>query len=435
MSGLAAAIETALSGHHVTVFEAAEGLHEIGAGVQVTPNSSRILQRWGLSDEFWESAAEPTYFAVRRYTGGFLVLEEDFDKTMRTKYGAPFMELHRVDFQTALYTRAKELGVRFRFGMRINRVNFDTGEITSESGMKTRGDLVVAADGLWSLCRAQFLPRDFEGVPRATGDLAYRVVLKLDQIHDPELREWVSKPSCNIWVGPKSHVVGYSLRGGTEYNLVLITPDDLPSGVSRQSGNVEEMRALFKDWDPILTRFLNCVNSVRKWKLMYRKEMRRWIHDSEYGKFAFVGDSCHPMLPYLGQGANSGIEDGAVLGCLLGHIQSKDQISKALRVYELLRKPRGDAIVKEVFKQRDVFQLVDGRQQEARDEFLVSQLGKEAKEEPFPIRLCCPRFQPWLFGYDTSIEVDKAVSDDPFVATENEDNSRIHEDSGIFVEV
>lgn len=150
-------------------------------------------------------------------------------------------------------------------------MNFETGEITSQSGAKIRGDLVVAADGLWSLCRAQFLPKDFEGVPRPTGDLAYRLVLKLDEIQDPELREWVSNPKCNIWMGPKSHVVGYSLRGGTEFNLVLMAPDDLPSGVSRQAGSVEEMKALFRNWDPILNKFLALVSSVKKWKLMHRE--------------------------------------------------------------------------------------------------------------------------------------------------------------------
>ncbi|KAI0147921.1 FAD/NAD(P)-binding domain-containing protein [Hypoxylon sp. NC0597] len=431
ISGLGAAIETALSGHRVTVFEAAGGLHEIGAGIQITPNSSRILQRWGLSDGLWASAAEPTYLAFRRYSGEALVFEKDFGKRMREKYGAPFVQLHRIDFQSALYTRAKELGVDFRFGMRINSVNFETGEITSQSGEKARGDLVIAADGLWSLCRARLLPRDFEGVPRPTGDLAYRLVITLDQIEDPELREWVKSPKTNIWMGPNSHVVGYSLRGGTEFNLVLLAPDDLPNDVSKQAGSVEEMRALFKNWDPILSRFLALVDSVKKWKLMHRKEMRKWIHTSENSNFAFVGDSCHPMLPYLGQGANSAIEDGAVLGRLLGHIQTKEQIGKALRMYEQLRKPRGDAIVRETFSQRDVFHTVDSPKQQARDDVLLSQIDKESKEAPFPIRWCCPQVQPWLFGYDACAEVDKAVEKDPFITEENTDADLGFDDSGI----
>ncbi|KAI1461842.1 FAD/NAD(P)-binding domain-containing protein [Annulohypoxylon moriforme] len=433
ISGLAVAIETALSGHHVVVFESADGLHEIGAGINVSPNASRILQRWGLPAELWSSATEPTSLSVRRYSGEVLVLEKDFNTKMRARYDAPFIELHRVDFQTALYTRAKELGVEFRFGMRISKVNFETGEITSHTGLSTKGDVVIAADGLWSLCRAQFLPKDFEGVPRPTGDLAYRLVLTLDQIQDPELREWVSKPTLDIWIGPHSHAVGYSLRGGTEFNIVLLVPDDLPSGVSKQPGSVEEMRALFTGWDPILTKFIAVVDSVKKWKLMHRKEMRKWVYASSNSNFAFLGDSCHPMLPYLGQGANSAIEDGAVLGRLLGHIQTKDQIGKALEMYEQLRKPRGDAIVKETFAQRDVFQVVDGPKQRERDEFLLSQLNEETKQAPFPIRLVCPQVQPWLFGYDACAEVDKAVSKDPFVVGKDSKTEPSPDKSGIAV--
>ncbi|KAI2629538.1 FAD/NAD(P)-binding domain-containing protein [Hypoxylon sp. NC1633] len=433
LSGLGAAIETALSGHNVTVFETADGLHEIGAGIQITPNASRILQRWALPDRLWALAAEPASLAFRRYTGKILVFEKDFSKTTQAEYGAPFVQLHRVDFQTALYTRAKELGVKFRFGFRVTRVDFETGEITSQAGEMARADLIVAADGLWSVCRAQFLPRDFKGIPRPTGDLAYRLVLKLDEIDDPELREWVSRPTLNLWLGPNSHVVGYSLQGGTVFNLVLITPDDLPSGVSRQAGSAEEMRALFKDWDPVLNRFLANVNSVKKWKLMHRTEMHTWIHESRHSNFAFIGDSCHPMLPYLGQGANSAIEDGAVLGRLLGHIQTKEQIGKALRMYERLRKPRGDTIVKEAFKQRDILHMVDGTRQRKRDEFLLSQMNQDVKQAPFPIRWCCPQFQPWLFGYDACAEVDEAVSKEPFTSEEFDGDSSDN-DSGISLE-
>lgn len=107
-------------------------------------------------------------------------------------------------------------------------------------------------------------------MPQPTGDLAYRVVLQLDQIEDPYLRRWVSHPECHFWAGPGAHAVGYSLRNGNLYNIVLLVPDDLPEGVSRQPGSVEEMKAIFTDWDPVLSRFLGLVDQVDKWKLMHR---------------------------------------------------------------------------------------------------------------------------------------------------------------------
>ncbi|OHE99926.1 FAD binding domain-containing protein [Colletotrichum orchidophilum] len=409
LSGLATAVAAALSGHKVTVFESAKELLEIGAGLQVTPNSTRILQKWGLPERLWKSASEPTDLVVHRYSGKVLALEENFNKNIRTKYQAPFIDLHRVDLQLSLYERAKELGVKFNLGEKVENIDFDIPELTTQSGIKAKADLIVAADGLWSRSRACYLKKD--DPPLATGDLAYRVVLNIDDVTDPELREWIQKPQVHFWVGPGAHCVGYSMRAEKMYNLVLLTPDDLPKGVSRQAGSVEEMKSRFEDWDPILKKFLSSVDSVEKWKLMHREEMTSWI--SEKSNFVFVGDACHPMLPYLAQGANSAVEDGAVLGLLLGHIKSKSQLPTALKSYEKLRKARGESIVRETFKQRHDFHMNDGPEQEARDQIFLSQLGKELKGA-FPSRWTCPEVQPWLYGYDAYKEVEEAMKSDPF---------------------
>ncbi|KAI0188954.1 hypothetical protein EV127DRAFT_114588 [Xylaria flabelliformis] len=410
LSGLATAISSALSGHNVTVYESAKELQEVGAGLQITPNASRLLRRWGLPDSLWKTIAEPTYLAVRRYSDGkLLALEEDFDKKIRARYGSPYMDVHRVDLHLALADRAKQLGVKIYLGQRITSIDFAIPSIETEAGIKAKADLIVAADGIWSTCRN--LTLDIKDFPRPTGDLAYRIVLTADEIEDPELREMVRKPSCNFWIGPKSHVVAYSVRGGAMYNIVLLVPDDLPEDVRRQPGSVAEMRALFEEWDPILNRFLKLVKSVHKWKLMHRRELPSWVNVQS--NCVFVGDSCHPMLPYLAQGANSAIEDGAVLGLLLGSIPTRDQLPKALGMYQDLRKARGDAIVKEAFKQRDAFHMQNGPEQEARDALFLSLLGKELKG-PFPSRWTCPHVQPWLYGYDAYQEVEEAVARDPF---------------------
>ncbi|KAF2966181.1 hypothetical protein GQX73_g7388 [Xylaria multiplex] len=410
LSGLAAAISSALSGHNVTVLESAKELQEVGAGLQVTPNASRLLQKWDLPESFWETVAEPTSLAVRRYSDGkVLAIEEDFNKKLRSRYGSPFIDVHRVDLHLALADRAKQLGVKLGLGQRVTKIDFAAPSLETEAGINMTADLIVAADGIWSTCRNLIL--DIKDFPRPTGDLAYRIVLTLDEIDDPELREMVQKPSCRFWIGPESHVVAYSVRGGTMYNIVLLVPDDLPEGARRQPGSVEEMRALFDGWDPILNRFLKLVKSVHKWKLMHRRELPSWVNDKS--NCVFVGDSCHPMLPYLAQGANSAMEDGAVLGLLLGMIQTREQLPKALRMYQELRKARGDLIVRETFKQRDSFHMRDGPEQEARDKLFLSQLGKEP-QAPFPSRWTCPKVQPWLYGYDAYQEVQEAVLRDPF---------------------
>ena len=120
------------------------------------------------------------------------------------------------------------------------------------------------------------------------------------------------------------------------------------------------------------------------------------------------------MLPYLAQGANSAVEDGTVLGLLLGYMQTRDDLPKALRMYQKLRKSRGDAIVQEAFKQRESFHMPDGPEQEARDEIFLSQLNKPLKG-PFPSRWTCPEVQPWLYGYDAFEEVKNAMAAGSFL--------------------
>ncbi|RDL31374.1 Uncharacterized protein BP5553_09583 [Venustampulla echinocandica] len=415
LSGIATAISCTLAGHRVTVLESAKELAETGAGLQITPNSSRLLRGWDLEDSLWRNAAEPTYLSVRRYSdGATLAMGKAFNKNMRDRYGAPFLDLHRVDLQRALYNRAVSLGVIFEFNQKAESIDFDTPEVTTASGAKFRSDLIVAADGLWSRCRDCFVPEN--GAPLPTGDLAYRVVLSLDQIKDPELREWVSNPSVNFWIGPKAHAVAYSLRGGEMFNIVLLVPDDLPASVSRQSGSVEEMKALFSGWDPVLSKFLDIVQQVDKWKLMHRQELVSWVSDN--------GDACHPMLPYLAQGANSAIEDGAVLGYLLGKIETKKQIPQALKLYEQLRKARGETIAKETFKQRQAFHMPDGPEQEVRDELFLSQLNSGPTGDPFPSRWTCPQVQPWLYGYDAYAEVEEALKRAPILEVDDEISSQ-----------
>ena len=244
--------------------------------------------------------------SVHRYAGPVLARERDFDKNIKSKYNAPFIDFHRVDLQQALYQRAKELGVVFVMDQRVSRVDLASSRpvVHTKSGSSFDGDLVVAADGLWSATRESFLGGT-QDLPKPTGDLAYRIVLTLDQVADePELQNWIENPEVHFWIGPGSHVVSYSLRDGTMLNIVLLVPDNLPSGVSKQEGSLEEMRELFKGWDPILNKFLTKVEKVDKWKLMHQAELSRWVNDKS--TLVLIGDSAHPMLPYLAQGKNEG---------------------------------------------------------------------------------------------------------------------------------
>lgn len=115
-------------------------------------------------------------------------------------------------------------------------------------------------------------------------------MLNVDEVEDQSVKDWISKPSCQFWIGPDAHVVAYSIRNGSVSNMVLLVPDNLPPDVARQSGSLEEMRAIFTNWDPTLNLFLDQVKTVEKWKLMHRPELESWIGDKS--NFVFIGDSC-----------------------------------------------------------------------------------------------------------------------------------------------
>jgi len=250
LGGLAAAISTCLEGHNVTILESAQELGEIGAGLQITPNATRLLSKWGVFDELTSKAAVPTTCSVHRYDGTKLLAHDaHFQETIMRRCGFPCWNMHRVDLHHSLAQRAVALGARVKLSARVVGIDFDIPKVTLQSGEELTGDVVVAADGLWSSSRSLFLGRPV--LPKLTGDLAYRIVLELKDIDDPELREWVANPAVHYWFGPHSHVVGYSLRGGEIYNMVLLCPDDLPEGVRKSEGNIGEMNNLFQNWDPV----------------------------------------------------------------------------------------------------------------------------------------------------------------------------------------
>ena len=204
-----------------------------------------------MSENLWKSIAKPDALNIRRYSDGkILFREQDYGQYIEKKYGSAFVDIHRVDLQNALLNRAKDLGVEFKFGCKIVDVAMDDARVISSSGDVFEGDLIIGADGLWSRCREVLL--GYQDKPSPTGDIAYRITLKAADIPAGELRDRVTKPAMNIWFGPDSHVVSYSVRNGTMINIVLMVPDDLPPDVSKQPGSVEEMRQLFSTWDPML---------------------------------------------------------------------------------------------------------------------------------------------------------------------------------------
>lgn len=231
--------------------------------------------------------------------------------------------------------------------------------------------------------------------------MAYRIVISTQaMLADVDLRTLVNKPNINIWMGPNSHVVCYLLQQESLCNIVLLCPDTVPHGSNIATADLEEMRIFFTGWDPRLTKLLKLVEETSKWRLLNSEEMEFWCHES--GRFALLGDACHATLPYLAQGAAQAIEDGAVLGTLLGRLERPDQVPDVLHLYEQLRKSRTTRIVKGSSALRYIFHMPDGDRQQDRDR----QLLDAAPFEGHPNSWADPVFQAWLFDYDAFAEAD-----------------------------
>ncbi|KAN0112779.1 FAD/NAD(P)-binding domain containing protein [Hyaloscypha variabilis] len=404
LGGLGAAISILLAGHDVLILESASEIAEVGAGIQILPNSSRVLQSWGMREALSHHCTKPKQVNMLGWKGNH-ISSMNFEESAANYPGTFYWDFHRASLHKCLLNRAVELGALVQCNSRVLDVricrNGESARVVLESEREIEADLVVGADGINSRLREVMLGKVDPPIP--TGDLAYRLLLSTSEMmKDPELASLVTDPQVNYWLGPDMHAVNYVLKGGKLFNMVLLVPDDMPAGASTLEGNVEEMRALYKNWDPRIPKLLSMCESVYKWRLCIRPGMENWSHPS--GAFTLLGDAVHATLPYLASGAGMALEDSIVLGECLSRITSKCSAEKqmALRVYENCRKDRTEMVVQRGNLQQYLYHLHDGPEQEERD--------RRMRMIPTPpgeaLAWRDPELAPKLLGYDHLKEVD-----------------------------
>ncbi|KAJ4000374.1 FAD/NAD-P-binding domain-containing protein [Lentinula boryana] len=370
IGGLAAAYALGRAGHSITVIESSTSIGEIGAGIQIGPNLSRILIRWGLEQRL-KSVSErdkPTWFTFHRYDTGEVIGMSRLEGKLDRDHGAPWHVVHRADLYEMLLSKASPY-MNLRMNSRVTSLNFDDTSrpsLTLQTGEVISADLIVGADGINSVVRSHVTGQTKIPLSVPTGDLAYRVVLPTRTFtDDPQLRFLVEEPRIRCWIGPGRHIVGYCIRNRTEYNMVLVKPGDGHSYSWTAEGDLKEMRDGFNEWDPCVQKLLSKADSVLESRLLICKPLETWIHGS--GRVVLLGDSCHPMLPYRAQGSAMAIEDAAVLGNLFSRISDITQITPLLDAYESLRHSRVTATQEASARNRTVYHLPDGLEQIQRD--------------------------------------------------------------------
>lgn len=364
LGGVAAAYCLAQAGHKVTVLDAALTIGEIGAGIQVSPNLTRLLIRWGLRKRLEEVAVKPEGLDFRRWCTGETVAWTMWGNTLEEEYGAPYYHIHRADFHRMLYELV-EPQCTIRTNCRVVSMDTSKPTLTLESGEVVHADLVIGADGVKSTLRQYVVGGPDQARP--TGDAAYRAIIPTGKLlQDPDLRPLVEKSEMVGWMGPRRHIMAYNIRAKREYNVVMVHPDDDDGEESwTAKGSTDKMRAEFVGWEPRVQKLLALIPSTLNWKLMDRDPIETWIHKD--GTLVLLGDSCHPMLPYRAQGSAMAVEDAAVLGNLFSRLAHRSQILPLLHAYQSIRYNRATATQMSSRLNQHIFHLPDGPQQEKRD--------------------------------------------------------------------
>ncbi|KAK2811207.1 hypothetical protein FQN50_002304 [Emmonsiellopsis sp. PD_5] len=373
----------------IVVLESAPQIQDVGAGIQIAPNMSRILSRLGIEPTIKEKSVLLQRILVCRWQNGKILSDIPVDH----QYGETAV-IHRADLQEALVARTLELGnIKIRLGATVTDIDFGAPAVYLESGEKLHADVVLAADGAKSVIRNKMFPDGGNRI-QPTGDEAFRILIPRERmIEDEELAGLITKPAAVRWVGPDRHIVGYPIRNHQLYNAVFVHPDNGKSGESwTLPGTKEEMMEVFQGWEPRLLKLIAASTHVLKSKLCLHPPLETWIK----GSCTLVGDACHPMLPYIAQGAAQALEDAAALGVILSSIESAKDVPFALAVYERCRKKRAEGVQQSGTENRIQLHLPDGPEQIKRDErFAASMKGGDS-----PDKWNDRETQRVLWGYD-----------------------------------
>ncbi|KEF55482.1 salicylate hydroxylase [Exophiala aquamarina CBS 119918] len=414
LGGLGAAIALRRKGHEVVVLEGASQLSEIGAGIQIPPNSTRVLDAYGLSEKLQQWVERPKNIALKRYATGHVLGMTPLHPRLTKAYGYPYLLIHRADYQRILFDEANALGVKVHMSTRVVSINTETPLITTETGEEFAADVVVGADGIRSKAREFIIPGQVIE-PNSSSNCAFRATVpNQEMLSDPEVAHLMSDVNANSWIGYRKHIMAYPIRQGAMYNLVMSHPGQAASGKWNEPGDLEEMKATYADFDPVIKRVLGKVNGCLKWKLADLPTLPSWV--SESGRAVLIGDAAHAMVPYLAQGASMAIEDGAALAECLSRVRTKEQIPRYLQVFESIRKPRCERIQESSRLNGDMWHMADGPGQEARDKALKKDDFQEDLPSPDldgsnPNLWSDRGFQPWLFGHDVFAETSKALDE------------------------
>ncbi len=335
IGGLMAALALAQKGFDVGVYEQAAQLGEVGAGVQMSANGSRLFYELGIGDELSAVACHPTGKEIRLWSSGQTWQLFDLGAESIARYGHPYLMLHRADMHRVLVDALNTLRPGcVHLNHKVNNIQQEGQSVTLhfEHGASAEGDVLIGADGVHSVVRRCLFGAD---QPVFTGCMAWRGLIPAEQ-----LSAHLQRPVGINWVGPGRHVVHYPVRRGELVNFVgIVERNDWQEESWNQRGTQAECAQDFAGWHRDVQEMIAHIETPYKWALMGRPPLPTW----QQGRISLLGDACHPTLPFLAQGAMMALEDAIVLArCLERYADSPET---ALARYEAVRLDRTTKIV------------------------------------------------------------------------------------------
>jgi salicylate hydroxylase len=382
IAGLTVAAALSRAGIRAEVFEQADELGEVGAGIQISPNATRLLHRLGLTETLRTVAVRPKALEMRRWDDGRNLMRTTLGDQCEEMFGAPYYTVHRADLHGAL------LGLLDQRTVHLGRrcVAVDEGEdevrLRFADGSTAVADVVVGTDGIHSVIR-KLLVSD---TARYSGQSVYRGLVPADRVES-----LVQQPAVRIWLGPGQHFVCYPISQGRLVSFVATTPADQWRTESwTTEGEVSDLLAAYSGWNDETRQLIAAADRVTRWALHDREAVARWSSH----RVTVAGDAAHPMLPFGAQGAAQGIEDAVALArCLIA--ATPVSVPEALRRYGEVRTSRIATVQEFIRNNTRNHHHSDGPEQEGRDRAMDENWGL--------------RGQSWLYGYDA----ERSVSGEP----------------------
>lgn len=380
IGGAAAALSLLKAGYDVHVYEQARALREVGAGIVLTPNATRVLHHLGFADALEALGVAPTAIRQRRWDDGRTLL---CSPVVREPGKPPrFFTSHRADVLLMLAGQIPPR--RLHLGHQLTGFidHGDRVDIAFAGRPPVAADIMIGADGIHSAVRAQLFGAER---PRFTGCVAYRGLVPAEKLAHLDL-----PVEQQIWMGPGKHFVHYFVHARKLVNFVcLIDREGWTKESWTEPGDIAEVRAAYEGWHKQVRSIIASVDETFVWGLFDRAPLPRW----SVNRVTLLGDACHPMLPFLAQGAAQAIEDGATLAAVLGG--AGGDIAAALQRYERLRLPRTARIQAVAAGNKNRNHLPDGPQQRERDAVMAAgaadwSIGASA----------------WVYNHDATVAAD-----------------------------